>query len=167
MSGCKTSHVRLVILTLLLASVAMPSAAQDVNEPVTSRVTLPENPCYLLTIQQVAKATGLEVAEARLAPGLATTCSFQTRGDFGPINITLPARADRGTATYKQNRDAYFSQNAGSAQKVPGQGFDSYLAGGKTHHVRRRRTSTQHRYAGAPPRRKRWSSASQKRSCGR
>ena len=112
--------------------------------------SLPENPCAVLTVEQVAAATGLRVTSMRRVasipeivpaqrerrePVAGSICSYETRSDFGELNIHVPRRTERRTASYWEARERYFGAFPGSAQAIPDLGIDAWLAGGASLHV--------------------------------
>lgn len=105
---------------------------------------LPENPCELLTIQQVSAATGVSVVAAQRAPSVAATveaqrrgvdpppgnvCSYETRSEFGTIDVGVMT-AESNAVAYWEVRERHFRTFPGSAQAVPGLGIDAWMAGG-------------------------------------
>jgi hypothetical protein len=106
---------------------------------------LPDNPCDVLTRDQVASVADVEVSAVRRPPGIqeivrarntgrqpepGRTCLYETRSEFGAILIVVPALADRTTARYYEGRDRYFSAFPGSASAVAGLGEDAWISGG-------------------------------------
>jgi hypothetical protein len=142
--------MRRIVLGALIALVgACSPAGGGVDTPTTQSrlVSLPENPCELLTIELVSKITGLEVIEARRKPGIGKSlraerearepspgpiCSYETKSDFGAISVIVPPRTERTEATYLDLRDGYFSTYPGSGRPVPGLGADAWISGGTT-----------------------------------
>lgn len=107
---------------------------------------LPEDPCKLLSAEEVSAVTGLQVAEGRReqgigssadgrAPGPGTICVYDTGGDFGAIQVIVPPPGERRTEAWRAAREAYFRQFPGSAAAVPGLGEDAWFAAGSTLHV--------------------------------
>ena len=110
--------------------------------------SLPENPCDLLTVEQISAATGLQVtAQQRVptheeyneslqaqrenrAPPAGSVCSYEMSGEFGSISLMLPSPEGRTSAAYWEARNTYFRGFAGSAQAIPGLGEDAWLGGG-------------------------------------
>ena len=110
-------------------------------------VSLPDNPCEILTAAQVSSVTGLEIAavqrlpdimkvvraqEEQREPGPGIICSYETRSDLGAITIVVPAQADRRGTTYWESRSRYFKAFPGSARAVAGLGTDAWLGGGNS-----------------------------------
>jgi hypothetical protein len=107
--------------------------------------SLPENPCAVLTVQQVAAATGTEVTESRRVPSIlkvveaqregreplpGTICAYSTGSEFGQLSIHLPPRSERRSTTYWEARERYFRTYPGSARPILNLGIDAWLAGG-------------------------------------
>jgi hypothetical protein len=142
--------IRLVIAILVIANdwtIAQghPSISTFLQFP-----SLPENPCELLTIQQISFATGLEVIEMRRVPDIAeivraqeegrnpgpgNICSYRTISEFGEINIDIPPQAERNVGHYWKTRDSYFRTFPGSADPISGLGKDAWIGGGTSLHV--------------------------------
>jgi len=106
---------------------------------------LPDNPCDLLTREQVAAATGLVVTSRRRKPDLmqivaaqkthrnpdpGTICSYETQSEFGQLKVVVPTPAERTAARYREARDHYLATYPGSARMVSGVGEEAWLAGG-------------------------------------
>jgi len=145
-------HLRVCILLVTFALISFPIATgQDNSTPKQARLaSLPDNPCEVLSVEQVAAAIGLEVTSAKRSPSIkesvrterenqepepGSICSYETLSDFGAIVIYVPIRADRRAAEYWKTRAKYFEAFPGSAQFVPDLGTDAWLAAGKTLHV--------------------------------
>jgi hypothetical protein len=112
--------------------------------------TLPDNPCAVLTQEQMAAITGLEVTTVRRVPsvtkiveaqrngraaGPGTICVYETDSAFGGISIFVPDRTTRTTDVYWAARSRYFETYRGSARSVPNIAIDAWLAGGADLHV--------------------------------
>ena len=137
--------IRAVIAIFLIAetwSVAGVPSSVSASAQVYS---LPENPCDLLTPQQISAATGLVVIGMWRVPGIeeiirardegrnpdsGDICSYRTGSEFGAISIGIPPQAEQNAAHYLEVRDRYFRTFHGSAQLIPGLGKDAWLAGG-------------------------------------
>jgi hypothetical protein len=104
---------------------------------------IPENPCDLLTLEQLATATGLEVVGMERKPSIleivqaqdenrsippGRLCVYKTQTVFGEIMVGLPVEQD--SAKYRQDRDIYFAQFPGSAKPIPNLGQDAWIGGG-------------------------------------
>ena len=117
----------------------------DVATSTAQRRGVPENPCALLSAQDMASVTGLPVTEARrltsikqdvraqqearaLDPGV--ICSYKTSPDFESINIVFGREAPDMVGAYEEARDRYFRTFPGAAELIPGVGQDAWLAGG-------------------------------------
>ena len=113
----------------------------------TRLVSLPDNPCEVLTAAQVSSVTGLEIPAVQRLPDIMKVvraqeeqrepdpgiiCSYETRSDLGAITIVVPALAERGGATYWAARSRYFKTFPGSARAVAGLGTDAWLGGGNS-----------------------------------
>lgn len=136
---------------LLLSGVWIPTAIAFASQVVPGTLaSLPENPCAVLTLEQVAAATGVDVTRMQRVPGIpkivqaqreqrepgaGSICTYETRSDFGEINIHVPPRTERRTASYWEAREKYFRSFPGSAQTIPSLGADAWLAGGASLHV--------------------------------
>lgn len=131
--------------TILAVSVAAasagPVAAGQGHTPVT---VLPENPCDLLTPEQITAAVGFQVIDVRRVPGIGEIvnaqerhreppagllCAYRTR-ELGDVTIGVPPPEQRTAAAYWDRRDAYFRAFPGSAERIPGLGIDAWLSGG-------------------------------------
>jgi len=112
--------------------------------------TLPDNPCAVLTQEQMAMLTNLEVTAVRRVPsitkvveaerenrepGPGTICVYETDSAFGGISIWVPGRTTRTTDAYWAARSSYFETYRGSARPIPNVGMDAWLAGGADLHV--------------------------------
>jgi hypothetical protein len=104
---------------------------------------IPENPCELLTPEQLANATGLEIIGTERKPdiseivraqdenrsiGPGRLCIYKTQTVFGDIMVGLPA--DRDPAKFRQARDIYFARFPGAAKPIPNLGEDAWIGGG-------------------------------------
>ena len=109
---------------------------------------LPQNPCELLTTEQVAAASGIRILSARRVPDISeiiraerenrsarasTICNYDSSADVGDIVVIIPEVSQQNVAAYRKSRDEY-ARNF-SAQKISGVGEDAWLAGGNTLHV--------------------------------
>jgi len=114
------------------------------------RLTLPENPCEVLTREQMATITDLDVIAVRRAasigkvvqaqrenraPGAGTICIYETQSAFGAISLFVPRRTTRTADAYWAARSQYFETYPGAARSIPGVGMDAWLAGGADLHV--------------------------------
>jgi hypothetical protein len=123
--------------------------ANGVSQPAPQAL-LPDNPCEVLSSQQVSAITGLEVTSVNRVPSLAkvmvgqrknrepgpgTICNYGTHSDFGSILIGMPAQLHRHAARYWETRAQYFASFPGAAHRVEGLGMDAWLSGGTTLHV--------------------------------
>jgi hypothetical protein len=112
--------------------------------------TLPDNPCAVLTQEQMATLTRLEVTAVRRVPSIAkvveaerenreprpgTICVYETDSPFGGISIFVPNRTTRTTDAYWAARSRYFETYRGSARPIPDVAMDACLAGGADLHV--------------------------------
>ena len=110
--------------------------------------SLPENPCELLTAEQVAAATGLRVTGARRMPDIGeiiraekegrtarvnTICSYDTPTEFESITIIVPPVSDQSSAAFRKAREDYSRRSR--AEPIAGLGEDAWLAAGTTLHV--------------------------------
>ncbi len=109
----------------------------------TAVVSLPENPCELLTAEQVAAATQLPVTRARRVPDIGeiiraekegrparanTICSYETPSEFESITIIVPPVSEQNSAAYWKAREEYFRQF--HAEAIAGIGEDAWLGAG-------------------------------------
>jgi hypothetical protein len=113
--------------------------------PATRVASLPENPCAVLTVEQVAVATGMHVIESRRLPSdrdiveaerehrepaPSAICAYSTDSAFGEIIISVPSVSERRSARYWEARETYFHTFPGSARAIPNLGIDAWLGGG-------------------------------------
>jgi hypothetical protein len=115
-------------------------SAQAPTSPASSRTPLaflPDNPCDLLTREQVAAATGLEVTAVQpqaqgYVPG-GRTCSYVTASELGALSITVPSPMDRTEASYSQARNRAFKPPLSTTapfsfpRRIAGVGEDAWL----------------------------------------
>ena len=128
------------------------ASAQDAKTgPYEPRFSaLPDNPCELLSVSQLAEVTGLPVLAARQVPSIAklveaqrenrdpdpgTICSYETGTPVGAISIHVPKRQDRTTVQYWDDRAYYFETFPGSAEPLAGVGADAWISGGASIHA--------------------------------
>jgi hypothetical protein len=110
--------------------------------------SLPENPCELLTAEQVATATRLRVTRARQVPDIGeiiraekegrtaranTICSYDTPTEFESITIIVPPVSDQSSAAFRKARED--NSRRFRAEPIAGLGEDAWLAAGTTLHV--------------------------------
>ena len=119
--------------------------------PVSSKLDrpflFPDDPCEVLSADDVAAASGLPIRNARRIPDIgeivratregrrprvSAVCSYDGETD-AEITISIPAVADQNASAYMKERDAYFEQSHG--QHVSGVGADAWLGGGAALHV--------------------------------
>jgi hypothetical protein len=104
-------------------------------------VALPDDPCDLLTREQVALATGLEITNVQRQPNILQTtqpgprCAYQTRSEFSDVTIVIPVAEDRTAEHYRQWRDEYFATYPGAGRVISGVGEESWLGGGSRLYV--------------------------------
>lgn len=118
--------------------------------PPPRLVSLPENPCDVLTVEQVSVVTGLRVVDHGRVPSLEKVvkareqgsdpppgriCSYETSGDFGAITLALPLESERSSIRYWEVRNAFLRNYPGSGQSVGGVGAHAWIGGGNTLHV--------------------------------
>jgi hypothetical protein len=142
--------MKATIPTLIVAVCLSSDLAIAQPPPLELLPSLPEDPCAVLTLEQVAAATGTDVIESRRVPSIlkvvqaqreqreplpGTICAYSTRSDFGDIMIYLPQLSERRSAKYWEARERYFSTFRGSARAIPGLALDAWLAGGASLHV--------------------------------
>jgi hypothetical protein len=128
--------------------VAASYPSEQVFDVRPGRTMLPDNPCDIVSLEQVAEATGLMVtAFNRVAGILETTtaeresrppppgrlCVFETRSDFGQLMLYLPA--EHTNLVFRAQRAKYFASYPGSARPISGVGEEAWLAGGASLHV--------------------------------
>ena len=142
--------IRVVIATCLIANAWPVAAVPPSALEIVQVYPLPQNPCDLLTPQQVSVATGLVVIEMRRVPGIqeimaarkqgldpgpGNICSYHTGSEFGEINIAIPPQAEQNVDHYLETRDRYFRTFHGSAQAISGLGKDAWISGGTSLHL--------------------------------
>jgi hypothetical protein len=140
---------RIISIAIMAVSLSTEQAVAQ-PPPVARGVWLPETPCAILTVDQVAAATGTHVTESRRVPSIlkvveahrdsrepppGTICSYSTRSEFGEFNVYLPPFSERRSVKYWEARDRYFRTFPGSARPIPDLGIDAWLAGGASLHV--------------------------------
>lgn len=106
--------------------------------------TLPENPCNLLSADELSAVTGLEVTSVQRTPGVGeivrarrenrepdpgTLCIYETNSDFGAIHVHVRPPAERRASDYWAGRSKYFETFPDSAEPVESLGIDAWLAG--------------------------------------
>ena len=144
-------RVIIIIASLLFCANAWPSAATGVAAVAPhAQASDPLSPCDLLTVQQVAEIAGVSVIEARRrvdiredvaarregrAPAPGIICSYETRADFGAIQVVLPPAVQRTVAAYRANRDANLRKLPAVVRPVPGLGEDAWMSSGIALHV--------------------------------
>ena len=116
--------------------------------------SLPENPCELLTAEQVSDATGLRVTRARRVPDIGeiiraekegrtaranTICSYETPTEFESITIIVPPVSDQSSAAYRKAREDYSRRF--NAEPIAGLGEGAWLSAESTLHVLAGRTA--------------------------
>ena len=95
---------------------------------------VPDNPCDLLNVEQMAKASGLTVVSARREPGRdqpppGNLCVYETRGAYGAIYVSL-VRSDTSLAAgFRERREQDLKTYPGSAVAVPNLGIDAWIGG--------------------------------------
>lgn len=146
----KNLYTWLLLVTFALLSGSTATGQDNNTSRSSQQASLPDNPCEVLNQAQVSAVTDLEVLSAERVPGIAkivqaqgenrepglgNICSYETGSDFGAITIVVPARAERRTAVYWEQRAKYFETYPGAGQSVGGLGMDAWSAGGTTLHV--------------------------------
>ena len=146
----KIRHISLLLAIFALISCSTATEQDNNASKPAQPASLPDNPCEVLSPEQVSAITGLEVTSVNRVPSLAkvvdaqrgnrepgpgTICNYGTRSDFGAILIAVPPRADRRASRYWEARAKYFETFPGAAQPVGGLGKDAWLSGGTTLHV--------------------------------
>jgi len=141
---------RTVLLVLLAVAGCSPSRF------ASARLTSwPENPCAILTADQVASATGLAMTNVRRAPSIGKIvqasrvggdpgpgkhiCVYETRSEYVDVTIVTPPTDQRSSAAYWAAREEYFRTFPGSARPIANLGQDAWLSGGATLRVLARR----------------------------
>jgi hypothetical protein len=135
---------------LPLASISLAIAWTDCLEGQVAHHGLPENPCAIVTAQEVGAATHLDITEARRVPsikkivvalkrgkepGPGSICSYRTPSDVGSISIYVYPTATNAAHAYEADRDRYFRTYPGSGRRVSGVGKDAWLGGGTSLYV--------------------------------
>jgi hypothetical protein len=138
----------LLATALLSGALLPPSSAPGQVSP--RLITLPDNPCDLLTREQLAAITRLDITAVQRVPSISkiveaqrenrepdpgTICSYETRSAFAAISVFVPPRAIRTTDTYWAARSKYLETYPGSGRPIPDVGIDAWLAGGADLHV--------------------------------
>lgn len=146
----KIYHISLLLVIIAFSSCSMATEQNNIASRPAQLASLPDNPCEVLSPDQVSAISGLEVTLVNRVPSLTkvvdaerenrepgpgTICNYGTRSDFGAILIAVPARADRRAAKYWEARAKYFETFPGAAQPVAGLGMDAWLSGGTSLHV--------------------------------
>ena len=137
---------------LILSSTAGCVSAGPESKRLTS---WPENPCAVLTAEQVAAATGVTVTKARRAPSILKIvqagnaagdpgpgryiCVYETSVENADLTVVIPSEEQRTAGAYWAARQEYFRTFPGSARPIPNLGEDAWLAGGADLHVLARR----------------------------
>lgn len=142
--------VLLAVLPFLGSGCLLAERTPSATPVLTLLASLPENPCDLLTLEQVSAITNLNVIEKRRVPsideiiqaqsegrqpGPGRICSYETQSDIGAITISVPSGAERTSVSYWEARRGYFSTFAASARTIPGLGEDAWISGGASLHV--------------------------------
>lgn len=111
-------------------------------------IRLPENPCELLTAEQVAAASGVKILSARRVPDIGeiiraqkenrrarpgTICNYDSSADVGDIVIIVPEVSQQSVEGYRKARDEY--ARSWRAETISGVGDEAWMAGGTTLHV--------------------------------
>ena len=127
---------------------AVATTGEEPGEVRPAVASLPENPCELLTADQVAAATGLRVTRAHRVPDIGeiiraekegrtahanTICSYDTPSEYVNIAIIIPPVGEQNSAAYRSEHEDYLRQS--HAESIGGLGDDAWLAGGTTLHV--------------------------------
>ena len=149
----KALCIFLLLVSFFLASCSKAtrqSGSASLAPQQVQLVSLPEDPCAILTVAEVSAASGVEVTSANRVPSLdkivkaqnenrqpdpGTICSYETRSDFKAIMIYVPPRPEQDASEYWKSRAKYFESYPGSAQPVPGLGVDAWISGGASLHV--------------------------------
>lgn len=95
---------------------------------------VPDNPCDLLTVEQMAKASGLTVLSARREPGRdqpppGNWCVYETGGAYGGIYLSLVRSEIPLAARFRERREQYFKTYPGAAVAIPNLGIDAWIGG--------------------------------------
>lgn len=147
---------RFLVVLLAVVGAARCSSGRGAAEPLGTApevvrpavASLPENPCELLTAEQLSAAIGQRVTRAHRVPDIGeliraekegrnaranTICSYDTPSEFGSITIIVPPVGDQSSAAYRKAREDYFRQFHG--ESIDGLGEDAWIAAGTTLHV--------------------------------
>jgi len=135
--------MRILSSAVLILAVALnPSSLTGQRQPI------PENPCELISVEQLANATGLEIVGAERKPGIlehvraqeenrsvepGRLCVYKTQSGFGELMVGLSA--ERDPSKFRQERDIYFARFPGSAKPIPNLGQDAWIGGGTLLHL--------------------------------
>jgi hypothetical protein len=125
-----------------------PAAAPPAPAEKGRFIRLPDNPCDLLTAEQVAAASGVKILSARRVPDIGeivraqredrrarpgTICNYDSSANVGDIVIIVPEVSQQSVDGYRKARDEY-ARNF-RAEKISGVGDEAWMAGGNTLHV--------------------------------
>jgi hypothetical protein len=134
-------------IAALVASTRVRVRAQSATASGGRLAALPDNPCDLLTLEQVAVATGLGITAVARVPDIrqvvdaqgagrepepGTICSYDTRGEFSGLTIVVPLPPQRTAASYAQARERAFTPHS-MAQVLAGIGEDAWSSGSGVH----------------------------------
>ncbi len=129
------------VVVALSAASPTPSAAPVQN--ISRASTLPDNPCDVLTQDELSRITQLNILSVERVPDIREVvqaerehreprpgiiCSYGTRTPFNAITIDVPPRPLRTTDRYWAQRTDYFQTYRGSAEPIRGLGQDAWLA---------------------------------------
>jgi len=135
-------------MRILSSAVLILAVAVNPSWLTCQRQPIPENPCELLSVEQLANATGLEIIGAERKAGIlehvraqdenrsigpGRLCVYKTKTVFGDIMVGLPE--ERDPAKFRQARDVYFARFPGSAKPIPNLGQDAWIGGGALLHL--------------------------------
>lgn len=123
-----------------------PVAGAPAPAPLHKITSLPDNPCELLSAEEVAAATGLRIESARRMPDIGEVlkseregraarvsgiCTYDASGEDSEISLIVPSVSDQSRAAFMRERGAYSDQSR--VEPVSGLGEDAWLAGTTLH----------------------------------
>jgi len=111
---------------------------------------LPDNPCELLTQQEMATITEVEITSVQRVPSIGElaeaqgqhrqpdagiVCVYSTSSPMQSIAVVVPRREQRTAEAYWSDRQEYFQTFGRSARAITDVGRDAWIGGGATLHV--------------------------------
>ena len=105
---------------------ASPRASAGLFKSSSPLTALPDDPCALLTLAEMATVARLDVISMTRAPSIEQAvvadrehrapdageiCVYETRSAFGEINVSVPRRAKRTAEAYWSDRSRSFQRD--------------------------------------------------------